>query len=137
MHKVTLRYIKLIMSEGCRTGPSGYVGWRPGTRYKQPYTIVDFIPLSGTMNLSTEEATKAPCCVLWHSAGSSRVSSTNRGRTPANPNKQNKNFYANNDYLFILVHSMLGSFWLYFVCYMGHDLRLGFLLRNYCKFAFQ
>jgi hypothetical protein len=34
----------------CRTGPSGYRGWRAGTKI---HAIVDFSPQSGTKNLAT------------------------------------------------------------------------------------
>jgi hypothetical protein len=44
--------IKSTLIQDCRTGPSGYIGWRAGTTTL--YRGVHYIPRSGTMNLTTE-----------------------------------------------------------------------------------
>jgi hypothetical protein len=44
--------LKLTPAQGCRTGPSGYIGWQANTTIL--YAGVNYIPHSGTMNLASE-----------------------------------------------------------------------------------
>jgi hypothetical protein len=52
------------MAQGCRTGPPGYIGWRAGST---TYAIVDYIPLSGTMNFASELSVFGYATFIEHS----------------------------------------------------------------------